>query len=185
MNTIKYILIISTLLLFQTSIVELLNILDENSSNGSLSIIDETFFNISMNFQRKSFEIFYNLTNKFIDEIFKPNIPKGEYLIETNTRLKYHLKYKSFKGTVEDLIEKFIPRSTIDYVKQPYRLYPSLVYFSVGVIVTAILISFVGFSIFAYRCCCKKKISPYDQKRDSFRRKFNASIMFIILVAIM
>lgn len=163
MIMIKYILVLSALLLFQTSSAELIN--DEiSSSNNSFSFTDETFFNLKMKFQRKGFEVFYNLTNKFIDEVFKPNIPKG---------------------TIEDLIEKYIPRKTIDYIRQPYKLYPSLVYFTIGVVVTSILISFVGFCVFAYRCCCKKKLNPYDRKCDSFRRKFNALVMFIILMAIM
>ena len=77
MIMIKYILVLSALLLFQTSSAELIN--DEiSSSNNSFSFTDETFFNLKMKFQRKGFEVFYNLTNKFIDEVFKPNIPKGK-----------------------------------------------------------------------------------------------------------
>jgi len=119
---------------------------------------------------------FFGSPTLFLDNYFPPYIPNE--------------LFKSRGWSLSDLVNVYMPDETSDqpavvYSKLPFKIYPSLLGFTIFVIVAALMIPIIGFCIGSYRCCCKSKVDPYDRRADSFLRKFNSVLMFIILTAIL
>jgi len=165
----------SRLCLLLVGIVFLSNSIESAEPNNVANFESDTkFFELQGDKHREGFEVFFHLTNLFIDRVFMPVIPK---------------ELRSLLGSGEaisfDRLTEAYGLKSDDFIMLPFKIYPSLVVFTILTLVLAFIILFIGTTCCMYRCCCSTKPNPYDHKSDSLKRKIFAFFLFVILVAIL
>jgi len=149
---------------------------------------------------RSGFEIFYNITNAFVDTLIYPSISK-DYIENRNKTMDYvknidnkflRNNFANLKENWRELVSVVNPKflifisinrfTDIVFIFKPFNVYPNLVIFMISTILLALGIFLTGFFVFSYRCCCKPKANPFDRKLDSKKRKMVAFVQFILLV---
>ena len=186
----------SRLCLLLVGIVLLANSIESAEPNNVANFESDTkFFELQGDKHREGFEVFFHLTNLFIDRVFMPVIPKGSFefwqkeiflfpkIKQNNSELRSLLG--SGEAISFDRLTEAYGLKSDDFIMLPFKIYPSLVVFTILTLVLAFIILFIGTTCSMYRCCCSTKPNPYDHKSDSLKRKIFAFFLFVILVAIL
>lgn len=149
------------------------------SPNGEIiEISDSDFFELSQSPHRKGFEVFYQASNFFIDNIFSfPDIQNATFQDQFKDQFK-NKDLDQFVGSIKNNVGSII--------SIPHEFYPSLYYFTIFSFVLACLLPIIGMIYCSYRCCCKSsKGSQVDRRADSCKRKFYTVYLFIVLILIL
>lgn len=169
MNKYISILMLLTLVTFNTAQK---NAPMTTNKTSELTMFDSIKSSLHDNSLRAGFEPFYYVTNLFIDKIISPKVPKEfiESPIESvKNVINRTIKHKEWKQLV--II--------------PFKYYPSLSGLIIGVLFLVVFLPILGLLIMCNRCCCRGKFNPFDRKKDSLKRKFNATVLFILLLIIL
>lgn len=169
-----YLLAVITITLTLPETTRSTKITQITNGNETFSITDSQFFDLKKNLYREGLEVIYRASNLFIDKALLPQITK-ETLGEIVSLVSKNGKNNS----------NFNDNDWKEFIKLPYKIYPSLLYFTIVVFVLAFLIFVTGFITCCYRTCCKSKVSPYDRKRDGCKRKFYAIVLFVLLLLLL
>lgn len=166
--------------------------LPHHHNNDSSSFL---YLNLKENKHRIGFEVFFWLTNTFVDNYFSPYLPEELFNYKKWMEiLSINGESDSFKAIGANLANMYMSvkdekdDDAILYAKLPFKIYSSILVLTILCLVATIVIPAIGFCIGFYRCCCcckSSKFDPYDRKADSFLRKFNSFFMFIILTTIL